>query len=317
MAKNKENMSTEETLDMLAAMAEENLRSRENDYRSRPARKNKGKAKEPPKDTAPEEKPQAQEPKKKKKKKSSQQKAAASQPKTDYEENPFTAFAERMSEAGRALEKREEEHEYDEPEVYEKKESEAAPQETDIEERREEGRSKRLSGQDRSVGEEISKEKAEQLIAKGKTNKELGGRRATIIVRRTVVDTSGNLVKDPKPDIYRGGEEETCEQEPPGAEPPRKEPVLLLIREDTGEAFPLDEDLTIGREEDNDICIPEPEGHYVSGHHAEIQIKGKDIYLKDIGSTNGTFVNGSRISSKRVRAGQTIKFADIVFSVEE
>ena len=317
MSADRENLSAEETLDMLAAMAEEDLRNRENDYRSRPAKKNKSKTKEPPKETVPEENPQAQEPKKKKKRKSSQQKASA-QPMTDYEENPFTAFAERMSEAGRALEKREyEESDYDEPEEYDDEEPEAAPPGTRRDERREAGRSKRLSGQDHIVGEEISRKKAEQLIAKGKTNKELGGRRATIIVRRTVVDTSGNLVKDPDPDIYRGGEDEVYEQEPPKAGPPRKDPVLLLIRDDTGEAFSLDEDLTIGREDDNDICIPEPEGHYVAGYHAEIQIKGRDIYLKDKGSTNGTFVNGSRISSKRIRSGQTIKFADISFSVEE
>lgn len=316
MAKNKENMSTEETLDMLAAMAEEELKARENDNKSKPAKK-KNKAKEPAKEPEPEKKTEPQVPKKKKKKKSAQQKAA-SEAKTDYEENPFTAFAERMSEAGRALEKREEKPEYDEPAEYEDDEPEEMPRETRKEIKREVGRSRRLGGPDRTVGEEITRERAEQIISKGKTNKELGGRRATIIVRRTVVDTSGNLVKGADPDIYRGGtEDETYEQEPPMEKPVRKAPALLLIREDTGEAFPLDEDLTIGREEDNDICIPEPEGHYVSGHHAEIQIKGKDIYLKDIGSTNGTFVNGSRISSKRVRAGQTIKFADIVFSVEE
>ena len=106
-------------------------------------------------------------------------------------------------------------------------------------------------------------------------------------------------------------------------------PSLCLIREETGEVFDLDGDLTIGRDMDNDIVIPNPEGHYVSAHHAHIEVQGKDVYLKDgyteidengkpeiVSSTNGTYVNDRKIRSCRIRAGNKIEFADIVFRVE-
>jgi pSer/pThr/pTyr-binding forkhead associated (FHA) protein len=56
--------------------------------------------------------------------------------------------------------------------------------------------------------------------------------------------------------------------------------------------------LRLGRKADNDIVLSE---HAVSGHHAEIRRKGDDYILVDMESTNGTFVNGERVT--RVRLG--------------
>ena len=49
---------------------------------------------------------------------------------------------------------------------------------------------------------------------------------------------------------------------------------------------------TIGRVEGNDIVIPDP---LVSASHARIFRKSGEVFLEDMGSTNGTFVNGARI----------------------
>lgn len=93
---------------------------------------------------------------------------------------------------------------------------------------------------------------------------------------------------------------------------------LILFRLDTGEAYYVsNQTTTIGREEGNDIVIPEPEGHFISADHAVIEIKGKDIYLRDLDSSNGTFVNGSRIKRKIIYPGNTIKIANLEFEVAE
>lgn len=176
-------------------------------------------------------------------------------------------------------------------------------------------RSGKLSGKIAGkVGEEVTKEHAENLIKEGR--KKGGARhRATIIVRTKVVDTEGKPVKEeslpeetpPAPEPEKGPE--------PNSEPSR--PTLSLIREDTGEVYDIDGDMTIGRLPDNDICIPRPDGHYVTEHHAKIYISGKDIYLEDLDSRNGTYVNDSKIKRKKLRPGHKIEFADIVFNVIE
>ena len=56
----------------------------------------------------------------------------------------------------------------------------------------------------------------------------------------------------------------------------------------------LDRDrLTIGRRPDNDLCLPFPP---VSADHAEIITVATDSFLHDVGSTNGTLINGKRVT---------------------
>ena len=112
-------------------------------------------------------------------------------------------------------------------------------------------------------------------------------------------------------------QQKAAEKETPQPEDPPEETILYLVRTETGEMFPIDQDLSIGREDDNDIVIPEPDGHYVSGHHADISLQGRDVFLKDAGSTNGTFVNDRKVGSKRLKAGMKVRFADIDFVIEE
>ncbi len=63
------------------------------------------------------------------------------------------------------------------------------------------------------------------------------------------------------------------------------------------------ESKTLGREQSNDIVV---ENLLVSSYHARIDPAGKDYILTDLQSKNGTFVNGERITSTKLKNGDQI-----------
>lgn len=69
--------------------------------------------------------------------------------------------------------------------------------------------------------------------------------------------------------------------------------IVLFVADGTTLNIPLDrERVTIGRRADNDVCLP---NLAVSGEHAAIVTILADSFLEDLGSTNGTLVNGNPI----------------------
>jgi CheY-like chemotaxis protein len=64
---------------------------------------------------------------------------------------------------------------------------------------------------------------------------------------------------------------------------------------------------TIGRGAENSLCLPDQS---ISRCHAEVIRLGKDFLLRDLGSTNGTFVNGERMSEQLLSDGDTIQFGN-------
>lgn len=69
----------------------------------------------------------------------------------------------------------------------------------------------------------------------------------------------------------------------------------------------------IGRHAHASLTIPSPT---VSTAHAELRTQGPELWVKDLGSTNGTFVNGARLEGECViRSGDLIQFAEVVFRV--
>src|SRR5512146_3008359 len=65
-----------------------------------------------------------------------------------------------------------------------------------------------------------------------------------------------------------------------------------------GKVFPLEApDITIGRESTNIISINDVE---VSRKHARVELRGNSYIIQDLGSTNGTFINGQRGTSPQV-----------------
>lgn len=70
-----------------------------------------------------------------------------------------------------------------------------------------------------------------------------------------------------------------------------------------GRSFTLEKTgARIGRADDNEIAIDEA---VVSRHHAKIEYKGGVFIITDLGSANGTYVNGKRISSQDIQHNDT------------
>jgi hypothetical protein len=80
---------------------------------------------------------------------------------------------------------------------------------------------------------------------------------------------------------------------------------------DRGDTYALDASaLTVGRAANNDVSIDGDE--YASARHARFEPRRDGVYVEDVGSTNGTFVNGIRLTRERrltrgdiVRVGET------------
>lgn len=70
---------------------------------------------------------------------------------------------------------------------------------------------------------------------------------------------------------------------------------------------------TIGRVEDNTFQIAESS---VSSHHCEILLRGTDVVVKDLNSTNGTFINGEKVTEQVLKPGQTLKLGQVELRLE-
>ena len=64
--------------------------------------------------------------------------------------------------------------------------------------------------------------------------------------------------------------------------------------------------ISVGRASDNMLCLGES-ARRVSSHHAEIIRRGDGYLLRDLGSTNGTMVNGQRVSAVALNPGDMIQ----------
>ena len=73
------------------------------------------------------------------------------------------------------------------------------------------------------------------------------------------------------------------------------------------------EKTTIGRVEDNTFQIAEPS---VSSHHCEVLLRGSDVVVKDLNSTNGTYINGEKVSESVLKPGQLLRLGQIEMRLE-
>jgi hypothetical protein len=94
------------------------------------------------------------------------------------------------------------------------------------------------------------------------------------------------------------------------AQPARKSHALLLLQTPNGpQPIPLESTaLSLGRGLGNDVIL---EDTRVSRHHAQLRYRQRRFWITDLGSTNGTFVNGERVSETALRDGDLISLGGL------
>ncbi|MFH2055943.1 MAG: GGDEF domain-containing protein [bacterium] len=87
--------------------------------------------------------------------------------------------------------------------------------------------------------------------------------------------------------------------------------LVVLHGSQMGASFPLEEQkLSIGRGVDCDIQV---EDENVSRKHAEIFVEGDKYSIRDLGSTNGTYVNSRRVAEATLEDGDLVMLSSTVF----
>lgn len=86
--------------------------------------------------------------------------------------------------------------------------------------------------------------------------------------------------------------------------------VVFYLDDASTQVVPLDdaEVITIGRHPDSVVSLTNPS---VSGHHATIKRRDKGYFVQDLGSSNGTRLNGAEIEEAMLNDGDRLTFGDV------
>ena len=133
-------------------------------------------------------------------------------------------------------------------------------------------------------------------------------------------DAGATRIARPTPDLMTRAAQPAAAPPPPAAAPafdPSDGATVMLssaavVIEDPANAkeFPLTVINGIGRSDENRICLSNPG---ISRKHCEIKAIAGGYVIKDLGSQNGTFVNGQRVTEKKLTEGDTIDVGSVKF----
>jgi len=95
---------------------------------------------------------------------------------------------------------------------------------------------------------------------------------------------------------------------------PRLE-VIAALGHEPGTVFDLVDGATMGRSDNAEIPIDDP---FASSAHARIYARGDFMQLEDMGSTNGTYLNGRQVrGTERLKVADVIKIGDSEYRYQE
>jgi Inner membrane component of T3SS, cytoplasmic domain len=102
--------------------------------------------------------------------------------------------------------------------------------------------------------------------------------------------------------------------------PVRRSTRLVVQRSpslEEGDEFPLNSaPVTVGRGGQNDLVLEGDE--FASSRHVRIEVRGDGVWVQDLDSTNGTYVNGSRVmGAQRLDTGDVLRVGETDLRVEE
>ena len=91
--------------------------------------------------------------------------------------------------------------------------------------------------------------------------------------------------------------------------------VVAAMGYEPGWTFDLNGGATVGRSPTADVRIDDP---FASSAHARIFPRGQFMYIEDMGSTNGTFLNGRQVRKpEQLRVADTIRIGDTEYRYQE
>lgn len=89
--------------------------------------------------------------------------------------------------------------------------------------------------------------------------------------------------------------------------------LQAITGEFTGQEISIDRDMLVGRHQDADLLLQAAE---ISRRHAALLLKDQLLWVQDLNSSNGTFINDIRIEQeKQLHDGDIVQFASLKFSV--
>jgi hypothetical protein len=95
---------------------------------------------------------------------------------------------------------------------------------------------------------------------------------------------------------------------------PRLE-VVAAMGHEPGVAFDVGDGATLGRADSADVKVDDP---FASSAHARIFNRGDFMYIEDMGSTNGTYVNGRQLrGAERLKVADAVRIGDTEYRYQE
>ncbi len=132
-----------------------------------------------------------------------------------------------------------------------------------------------------------------------------------LVVRSATKDIGGA----PQESIILGASEAQALREELGARPrPPRFRVVGGPGLPTGKTIDVGAATVVGREDGVGVALDRDE--FASGQHARLDPRSDGVWVEDLGSTNGTFVNGNRVTAQRLQAGDVVRVGQTEFRLE-
>jgi transcriptional regulator with GAF, ATPase, and Fis domain len=84
--------------------------------------------------------------------------------------------------------------------------------------------------------------------------------------------------------------------------------LLVLTGVASGQSVSVERRVRVGKASDNDLVLPDDT---VSRHHCEVERRSEGVFVKDLGSTNGTRIAGSKVTEALAPPGAILRFGEV------
>ncbi|MBA2505334.1 MAG: FHA domain-containing protein [Thermoleophilaceae bacterium] len=122
-----------------------------------------------------------------------------------------------------------------------------------------------------------------------------------------------DMVESPTEAVQRGGRPSKGPDLRAGVEP-RLE-VVAAMNQEPGDHLVLGDGAMLGRSDNADVRVEDP---FASSAHARIFARGQFMFIEDMGSTNGTYLNGRQLRRpEQLKTADTIRIGDTEYRYQE